>query len=166
MSFSRECNFHDFLFFKREIFMMRNFSYHSYIHIHNILCMTFVQSWKIHVAKIFTRQDANNSCARKKQALQYIPKPSWGKLLIHPKCLFPGEKIVLFSKKSLDFRYFSPCNNIADIAQFWKVRSTGYLHTQVKYNDQFITSCYSILDSEVILIVIDVNLNCIQIFLP
>ena len=26
----------------------------------------------------------------------------------------------LFSQKSLDLKYFSPCNNIADIARFWK----------------------------------------------
>ena len=33
--------------------------------------MICVQSLKIHVAKIFTRQNPNNSCARKIHALQY-----------------------------------------------------------------------------------------------
>ena len=64
MYFSRNSRFS----FKREIFMKRNFSYHTYTY---TLCMIFVHSRKIHVAKIFTRQNANNSCARKIHALQY-----------------------------------------------------------------------------------------------
>ena len=76
--YCKACIFHEFrvfFFFKREIFMTRNCSYHTYIYIYiprtSLLSKYIYQSRKIHVAEIFTRQNVNNSCARKIHALQY-----------------------------------------------------------------------------------------------